>query len=156
MSRIIRCWDLRDFCYSHGRIIPHTKGNSDEFTSFHCADKSHDDSETVYCSEGIGICHATMVGILTMSGTVVEFDDKEGYYLFTKSEVYEIQRQEKIDEAVEEIETTTGKVVEKKEGHPAKPAGVKITPSIQDISYKSYCRCPDYHDNMLIAQSAGS
>ena len=90
MSIIRKYWELPDFCYTHGRVIPHTNGVSAEFTKFHCADKRHDDYENVVCSQGSGTCHATMVGILTMKGVVIEFEDQDDYLFCTESEFKEL------------------------------------------------------------------
>ena len=103
MKRIVRIWDLHDFCYSHGRIIPHTVGGSIEFTRFHCADRSHDDSETIICSEEIGVCEASLSGILSMRGYVIEFADQDEYFFCTKSEL-EALKEESLNSQRKNIE----------------------------------------------------
>lgn len=153
MSIIRNYWELHDFCYSHGRVIPHTNGVSVDFTSFHCTDKQHDDSETVICSEGTGVCHATMVGILTMSGIVVEFEDKDEYLLCTKSEFNDlkvISNKEIAERKTREEECSEAGIT-----NPARPKGVKITREIMDISYRAYHKCTDYPFRMMAARARG-
>ena len=153
MKRIVRIWDLHDFCYSHGRIIPHTVGGSIEFTRFHCADRSHDDSETIICSEGIGVCEASLSGILSMRGYVIEFADQEEYFFCTKSELETLKEESKLAEEEyrkneEERKTATPE-------NPARPHGLKITRSDMVIEYKAYEKCLDYPTKMQYARSRG-
>lgn len=153
MSIIKNHWELHDFCHSHGRVIPHNSGNSPDFTVFHCADRSHDDSENVICSEGIGTCQATMIGILTMSGIVVEFDDKREYLLCTQSEFEELKKISDKEKAERKTEEEKNPNAGSK--NPARPEGVKITRDIQDISYKAYGRCTEYPVRMMAARARG-
>lgn len=153
MKRIVRIWDLHDFCYSHGRIIPHTVGGSIEFTRFHCADRSHDDSETIICSEGIGVCEASLSGILSMRGYVIEFADQDEYFFCTKSELETLKEESKLAEEEyrkneEERKTATPE-------NPARPHGLKITRSDMVIEYKAYEKCLDYPTKMQYARSRG-
>lgn len=153
MSIIKKSWELHDFCYTHGRVIPHTNGSSADFTVFHCADKSHDDSENIICSKGIGVCQATLIGILAMSGIVVEFEDKDEFLLCTESEFAELkaisnkEKEAQYDKHIENINSTNS--------NPARPAGVKITRAIMDISYKAYTKCTDYPVRMMAARARG-
>lgn len=153
MKRIVRIWDLHDFCYSHGRIIPHTVGGSIEFTRFHCADRSHDDSETIICSEGIGVCEASLSGILSMRGYIIEFADQDEYFFCTKSELETLKEESKLAEEEyrkneEERKTATPE-------NPARPHGLKITRSDMVIEYKAYEKCLDYPTKMQYARSRG-
>ena len=153
MKRIVRIWDLHDFCYSHGRIIPHTVGGSIEFTRFHCADRAHDDSETIICSEGIGVCEASLSGILSMRGYVIEFADQDEYFFCTKSELETLKEESKLAEEEyrkneEERKTATPE-------NPARPHGLKITRSDMVIEYKAYEKCLDYPTKMQYARSRG-
>ena len=100
MSYIINTWDLHDFCYSHGRVIPHYFDNEGHFTKFHCADRRHDNSETIICSEGQGVQIGTMVGILTMKGYVVEFNDKDQYLFCTKDELELLKEESEREKAL--------------------------------------------------------
>lgn len=153
MKRIVRIWDLHDFCYTHGRVIPHTKGSSKEFTNFHCADKSHDDSETIICSEGIGVCEATISGILSMHGYVVEFADQDEYLLCTDSELEKLKEESKqaeVEQRKKEEERMDGLPE-----NPARPRGLKITRSDMVIEYKAYERCLEYPVKMQYARSRG-
>ena len=126
-QKILRYWDLRDFCGRYGRVTPHLSGSSD-FTSFHCEDRSHDASETIQCSEGIGVCEASFVGILSMRGYVVEFADQDDMLFCTEAELAKLQEDSKIVEA-KEREESARREMERPE-HPAKPRGVKITREI--------------------------
>lgn len=153
MKRIVRTWELHDFCHSHGRIIPHTIGGSTEFTRFHCADRSHDDSETIICSDGIGVCEATLFGILSMRGYVVEFADQDEYLLCTESELESLKADSKLAE-----EEYRKKEEERKAAapeNPARPRGLKISRSDMVIEYKAYEKCLDYPVKMQYARSRG-
>lgn len=153
MKRIVRTWELHDFCHSHGRIIPHTIGGSTEFTRFHCADRSHDDSETIICSDGIGVCEATLFGILSMRGYVVEFADQDEYLLCTESELESLKAESKLAE-----EEYRKKEEERKAAspeNPARPRGLKISRSDMVIEYKAYEKCLDYPVKMQYARSRG-
>ena len=155
MSKIINHWELRDFCYTHGRVIPHITSNDGAFTRFHCADKSHDDSETIICSEGIGTCYSTLVGILSMHGIVVEFDDRDEYLLCTESEFIDlnaISEQEKEREKAINMSNSSTKATDE---NPARPNGVKITREIHDISYNSYRKCTEFSIRYMTAKSRG-
>lgn len=82
MRRLLRISKLQDFCMCNGRVIPHLLhpcSNNPDFRSFHCADKRHDDSETIDFSPKMETAQATMVGILTMRGYVIEYS--EGNYI---------------------------------------------------------------------------
>lgn len=153
MSIIRKYWDLPDFCYTHGRVIPHTNGVSSEFTEFHCADKRHDNSENVVCSQGIGTCHATMVGILTMKGVVIEFEDQDDYLFCTESEFKELMEISEKKKSMRQIEQTTE--INNESVNPARPAGVKITRDIMDISYKAYEQCTEYPARVMTAKAQG-
>lgn len=137
MSIIVRTWELRDFCGSHGRVIPHCIDEEGHFTVFHCADKSHDDSSNIICSEEQGPQKASMSGILSMKGYVVEFEDKDEYLFCTKTEL----------ERLEQISNQEKEELQKRKGvapHIARPEGIRITGDIQDRRYQSYTICPDY------------
>lgn len=153
MKRIVRTWELHDFCHSHGRVIPHTVGGSNEFTRFHCADRSHDDSETIICSDGIGACEATLFGILSMRGYVVEFANQDEYLFCTESELETLKAESKLAE-----EEYRKKEEERKADapeNPARPRGLKISRSDMVIEYKAYEKCLDYPVKMQYARSRG-
>ena len=83
MRRLLSISKLQDFCMCNGRVIPHLLhpySNNPDFRSFHCADKRHDDSETIDFSPKMETAQTTMVGILTMRGYVIEYS--EGNYIF--------------------------------------------------------------------------
>ena len=141
MSYIINIWDLHDFCATHGRIFPHYDDNEGHFTKFHCADKMHDDSDIVICSEGQGVQTGNFLGLLTMHGYVVEFNDKSEYLFCTSSELENLKQQSKIEK--EKYEKNKRNIDEQSE-HPAKPKGIKISAEMQDRRFQSYCICPDY------------
>ena len=153
MKKIIRSWELHDFCYTHGRVIPHLKGNSTKFTTFHCADKRHDDSETIICSEGIGECDATFACILSMSGYVVKFACQDEYLLCTKEEFEKLQQESALVELEEKREKEELEL--QKPENPARPRGLKITRSDMVIEYKSYERCTEYPQKMSEARNGG-
>lgn len=153
MKRIVRTWGLHDFCHSHGRIIPHTIGGSTEFTRFHCADRSHDDSETIICSDGIGVCEATLFSILSMRGYVVEFADQDEYLLCTESELEFLKAESKLAE--EEYRKKEEERKATAPENPARPRGLKISRSDMVIEYKAYEKCLDYPVKMLYARSRG-
>ena len=153
MKRIVRTWELHDFCHSHGRIIPHTIGGSTEFTRFHCADRSHDDSETIICSDGIGVCEATLFGILSMRGYVVEFADQDEYLLCTESELESLKAESKLAE--EEYRKKEEEHKAAAPENPARPRGLKISRSDMVIEYKAYEKCLDYPVKMQYARSRG-
>lgn len=137
MSIIVRTWELRDFCGSHGRVIPHCTDVEGHFTVFHCADRSHDDSPNIICSEEQGPQKASMSGILSMKGYVVEFENKDEYLFCTKTELERLEQksnQEKEERQKRKRETP----------HIARPVGIKITSDIQDRRYQSYAICPDF------------
>jgi hypothetical protein len=141
MKKILRFWELRDFCGMYGRVTPHlTEAN--KFTSFHCEDRCHDASETIHCSEGIGVCEYTLFGILSMRGYVVQFASQDDMLLCTEEELKKLQEESK---AVEERERE--EAAKKELGrpeNPARPRGVKITREIQNTEYKAYAICPNY------------
>ena len=139
MKKIISYWDLHDFCRNYGRVTPHLNGRGTEFTSFHCEDRSHDPSETINCSEGIGSCYATMVGILTMRGYIVEFSGEDDLLFCTADELEKLKEESSIVEK-EEDENSERNSPE----HPARPKGIKITREIQVTTYKAYEQCQDY------------
>ena len=148
MSIIVNTWLLRDFCLTHGRVIPHDMDKEGHFTEFHCADKRHDDSETIICSDEQGVQLGTLAGILSMQGHIVEFNDKKEYLFCTESELNKLKRQsEKEQEEMKESET--------KQSHPARPQGIKITAEKQDRRFKSYHICPDYKVKIHYARTVG-
>lgn len=153
MKRIVRTWELHDFCHSHGRIIPHTVGGSTEFTKFHCADRSHDDSETIICSDGIGVCEATLFGILSMRGYVVEFADQDEYLFCTEFELETLKAESKLAE--EEYRKKEEEHKAAAPENPARPRGLKISRSDMVIEYKAYEKCLDYPVKMQYARSRG-
>lgn len=153
MSIIRNHWKLHDFCATHGRVIPHNNGDSADFTVFHCADRSHDNSENIRCSAGIGICQATLVGILTMSGIVVEFEDQREYLFCTEAEFEELKNISKREkDAIQEREVPCPNA---QSVNPARPNGIKITRDIQDISRCAYAKCLDYPVKLMAARSRG-
>lgn len=115
MRKILKVWKIRDFCGTHGRVIPHTKKDSIEFDEFHCADSTHSDSETIICSKGIGSFQASLVGILTMYGNVVEFEGEKKYLLCTDEELRALEEQipEKDNNDLSETESLVLKAFEK-------------------------------------------
>ena len=97
MRRLLRISKLQDFCMCNGRVIPHLLhpcSNNPDFRSFHCADKRHDDSETIDFSPKMETAQATMVGILTMRGYVIEYS--EGNYIFCTEEELEYYKNRKM------------------------------------------------------------
>ena len=95
MRRLLRISKLQDFCMCNGRVIPHLLhpcSNNPDFRSFHCADKRHDDSETIDFSPKMETAQATMVGILTMRGYVIEYS--EGNYIFCTEEELEYYKEQ--------------------------------------------------------------
>jgi len=153
MKIIEKYWELPDFCYTHGRVIPHNAYNSKEFTSFHCADKRHDDSETIRCSEGIGVCEATFSGILSMHGYVVKFKDEEEYLFCTESELNKLKEESKKAEMEQERKREEEKASLPE--NPARPRGLKISRSDMVIEYKAYEKCTEYPIKMQMARSLG-
>lgn len=153
MKRIVRTWELHDFCHSHGRVIPHTIEGSTEFTKFHCADRSHDDSETIICSDGIGICEATLYGILSMQGYVVEFAGQDEYLFCTESELEALKAESKLAEVEYRKKEEERKAAAPE--NPARPHGLKISRSDMVIEYKAYEKCLDYPAKMHYALSRG-
>ncbi len=153
MKRIRNIWELHDFCYTHGRVIPLTRGNSKEFTSFYCADRSHDDSNIIDCSEGIGKCEASFIGILTMKGYVVEFFEEDHYLFCTESEL-EVLKVES-EKATLEAENKRKEKEALLPENPARPRGLNITRSNMVIEYKAYQKCLEYPTKMLYAKSRG-
>jgi hypothetical protein len=153
MKRIIRTWELHDFCHSHGRIIPHTVGGSTEFTRFHCADRSHDDSETIICSEGIGTCEATLFGIVSMKGFVVQFAEEDEFLLCTEAELEKLEEESKQAKLEEEQKRKEKEALLPE--NPARPRGLKISRSDMVIEYKAYEKCLEYPIKMHTARSLG-
>lgn len=144
MRRLLRVTQLHDFCACNGRVIPHLMNpgsNNPDFRSFHCADRKHDDSETIDFSPKMKTAQATFVGILTMSGYVLEYS--EGHYIFcTEDEISQYQEE---DRKVKEEEERTLKERESREPeNPARPRGVTITRNMMDLSYKAYEKCTIY------------
>lgn len=96
MSTIVNIWLLKDFCATHGRVVPHYTDEKGHFTEFHCTDMQNNDSETIICSEEqssqINYLEA-IAGVPLMSGYVVEFDDNEKYLFCTKNELNTIKQQ---------------------------------------------------------------
>lgn len=107
MRKIINYTKLPDFCYDHGGIKPiNAQGNDREgwkFDSFYCSDKRHSASRTIICSEGQGERDASMCGILSMSGFVVEFDDDKPYLFCTEEELKEMLAQQNFEEKDERL-----------------------------------------------------
>lgn len=153
MSIILNYWNLHDFCYTHGRVIPHCYDNEGHFTEFHCADKRHDDSETIICSEGQGVQISTFVGILSMRGYVIEFNDKEEYLFCTESEFDELKEQSEKEKKEKELELE--KQEDLKPENPARPCGLQIVASIQDRRYKAYYKCTDFQVKLFDAKISG-
>jgi len=153
MSYIINIWELHDFCYSHGRVIPHYYDNEGHFTKFHCADRRHDDSETIICSDGQGVQIGTMVGILTMKGYVVEFNDKDQYLFCTKDELELLKEESEREKAL--IEQQRKEAEANAPEHPARPRGVKISAEVQDRRFQSYYACPDFKSKIDYARARG-
>lgn len=150
MSIIKNHWELHDFCHEYGRIIPHTIGSSTDFKVFHC---SRNDSEIIRCSEGVGICQATLIGVLTMSGIVVQFEDKDEYLLCTESEFSDLKSVS--DKEKELCRREEEKCPNANSTNPARPAGVKITRDIMDISFMAYSKCTEYPIRKMAAKSRG-
>ena len=152
MRRLLRFSKLQDFCMCNGRVIPHLLhpcSKNLDFRSFHCADKRHDDSETIDFSPRMETAQATVVGILTMRGYVIEYS--EGNYIFcTEDELEYYKKQDR--KAQMECET---KQVESSSKNPARPNGVKITRDSMVIEYQSYKACTEYPVRMSIAKSKG-
>lgn len=96
MSTIVNIWLLKDFCATHGRVVPHYTDEKGHFTEFHCTDMQNNDSETIICSEEqssqINYLEA-ITEVPLMSGYVVEFDDNENYLFCTKTELNAIKQQ---------------------------------------------------------------
>ena len=157
MKRILKYWELHDFCYTHGRVIPHTAYNSIDFRSFHCADRRHDDSETIVFSEMMPTCQATMGGILSMSGYVVEFAEDNKYLFCTESELEQLKKESEVAEAEykqklkEQEEARRASMPE----NPARPDGVAITRENMRIEYKIYHQCPIYKTQISRAKALG-
>lgn len=137
MRRITKISKLHDFCACNGRVIPHLlqpHSNNPDFRAFHCADKSHDDSETIDFSPLMETAKATFGGILSMRGYVLEYS--EGNYIFCTEEELE-QYKEEDEKARLEYESSRPE-------NPARPRGVKITRDMMDLSYKAYEKCTIY------------
>lgn len=152
MRRLLRISKLQDFCMCNGRVIPHLLhpcSNNPDFRSFHCADKRHDDSETIDFSPKMETAQATMVGILTMRGYVIEYS--EGNYIFCTEEELEYYK-ERDKKAQFEYETNQR---DNTSENPARPNGVKITRDCMVIEYQSYKTCTEYPVRMSIAKAKG-
>ena len=149
MRRLLRISKLQDFCMCNGRVIPHLLhpcSDNPDFRSFHCADKRHEDSETIVFSPKMETAQATMFGILTMKGYVIEYS--EGEYIFcTEDELGFYKEQDKIECAT--------KQPEKSADNPARPNGVKITRDCMVIEYQSYKVCTEYPVRMSKAKAKG-
>lgn len=153
MKRIVNTWELRDFCYTHGRVIPHTNGITADFNSFHCADKRHDDSNTIVCSDGIGTCQATFGGILSMRGYVVEFANEDEYLFCTEAELEKLKEESKLVEIEEEKQKKEQEAL--KPENPARPRGLRITRADMVIEYKAYEKCLEYPQRLSTARYMG-
>ena len=151
MKKISEYWELHDFCLTHGRVVPHLQGNSPVFTRFHCEDKRHDPCDTIICSEGIGTCHATMAGILSMQGYIVEFVGEDKMLFCTLPELEVLKKESK---QVEQEERKTKEDTSVKE-NPARPRGLKITRADMVITYKAYEKCLEYPEKMHRARALG-
>ena len=92
---------------------------------------------------------ATMVGILTMRGYVIEYS--EGNYIFCTEEELEYYK-EQDKKAQFEYET---KQRDNTSENPARPNGVKITRDCMVIEYQSYKTCTEYPVRMSIAKAKG-
>lgn len=142
MSYIINIWEIHDFCASHGRVIPHYSDSQGHFTKFHCADRSHDASDIIICSEGQGVQVGTMFGILSMRGYIIEYNDKNEYLFCTEKEMEALKQESEIEKA--RIKQKRKEAEESRPENPARPRGVKITKEVMDISYKAYEKCTIY------------
>lgn len=152
MRRLLRISKLQDFCMCNGRIIPHLLhpcSNNPDFRSFHCADKRHEDSETIVFSPKMETAQATMVGILTMSGYVIEYS--EGEYVFCTEDELKFYKEQDKKAQIE----FAAKQPEKSADNPARPKGVKITRDWMVIEYQSYKACTEYPVRMTIAKAKG-
>lgn len=92
---------------------------------------------------------ATMVGILTMRGYVIEYS--KGNYIFCTEEELEYYK-EQDKKAQFEYET---KQRDNTSENPARPNGVKITRDCMVIEYQSYKACTEYPVRMSIAKAKG-
>ena len=153
MRQIANYWELHVFCLSHGRVVPHLSGSSPEFTRFHCEDRSHDACNTIICSDGIGTCDATMVGILSMQGYIVEFVGEDEMLFCTSFDLTAIKEESEI--AKMQINERKMKEVSLKPENPARPRGLKITRSDMVIDYKAYEKCLDYPVKIHKARALG-
>ena len=152
MRRLLRISKLQDFCMCNGRVIPHLLhpcSNNPDFRSFHCADKRHDDSETIVFSPKMETAQATMVGILTMNGYVIEYS--EGEYIFCTEDELEFYKEQDKKTQIE----CAPKQPEKSIDNPARPKGVRITRDCMVIEYQSYNTCTEYPVRMSIAKAKG-
>ena len=150
MRNIVRYWELQDFCRTHGRVIPTNVNSENKFSSFYCADKSHDDSEIVDFSAEQGSAENSMVGVLLMRGFVVEFEG-DGHLLFCTKEELDVmlekqKEEEKKGNAISSIQP---------KDNPARPRGLKITRNDMVIEYKAYERCTEYPIRLRDAQDSG-
>ena len=150
MKQISKYWKLTDFCASHGRVVPHTNGGL-VFSKFHCEDSRHDPSDTIVCSEGIGSCTASMVGILTMNGYVVEFVNEDDLLFCTSAELEKLKAKSEAANAQEN--GTKEKPIQSE--NPARPKGLKITRADLVIEYKAYEKCLEYTGKMQQAKALG-
>ena len=142
MRRLLRVSKLPDFCMGNGRVIPHLLNPSNpDFRSFHCADRRHDDSETIDFSPKMETAQATMVGILTMSGYVLEYS--EGHYIFCTEEELDFYKEADKEAAEKERQEKLEREAREPE-NPARPRDVKITRDMMDLSYKAYEKCTIY------------
>ena len=152
MRRLLRISKLQDFCMCNGRVIPHLLhpcSNNPDFRSFHCADKRHDDSETIVFSPKMETAQATMVGILTMNGYVIEYS--EGEYIFCTEDELDFYKEQDKKAQIE----CAAKQPEKSIDNPVRPKGVRITRDSMVIEYQSYNACTEYPVRMSIAKAKG-
>jgi len=153
MKQIANYWELHDFCLTHGRVVPHLHGAGAEFTRFHCEDSRHDSCDTIVCSDSMGACNATMAGILSMKGYVVEFVDEDNLLFCTSSELDVLIKESELAKK-EEMERKMKEDSLKPE-NPARPRGLKITRADMVIEYKAYEKCLDYPVKMQKARALG-
>lgn len=153
MKQIANYWELRDFCLTHGRVVPHLNGSSLKFTRFHCEDSRHDPCNTIICSEAMGTCEASMVGILTMQGYVVEFVDDDNFLFCTSSELKVLKEESEIAKKQEKVRKIKEESLRAE--NPARPRGLTITRADMVIEYKAYEKCLEYPLKMMQARALG-
>lgn len=160
MKRIVRYWKIKDFCHDFGKVVPHLKGSSQLFTEFHCTRRSHGDTENIICSEGQKECEATLIGILLLSGYVVQFANQDDLLFCTSEELEKLKEESKMaEEEYQRKKAEEDKIKELEQSklpeNPARPRELHITRDDMQIEYKAYCKCFDYPVKMNIAHSYG-